>query len=170
MTYEITIDGQSHQVHIERTATDEVQGLTHYTVTIGDGAPRFIESCRPVADVLSLLIDGQAWEAGLVRTDEGFDVELIGVHHAVTVVDPRRKALRLTGSSSGGAIITRMPGRIIAVLVAEGDTVEKGQPVIIVEAMKMENQLKATQAGTVKNVCVAVGDLVESKTTLVELA
>ncbi|MFT5685548.1 MAG: biotin carboxyl carrier protein [Myxococcota bacterium] len=170
MKYEITIAEQDHSVDIERISLDDVRGLSRYRIAIDDGPPVEVESCRPVPDVLSLLLNGGTWEAGLVRTDEGFDVELIGVHHEVTVVDPRRKALRLTGGSSGGAIITKMPGRIVAILVEEGQTVEKGQPVVIVEAMKMENQLKATQEGVVSQILVSVGDLVEAKTVLVELA
>ena len=66
-------------------------------------------------------------------------------------------------------IITKMPGRIVAILVEEGQAVEKGQSVVIVEAMKMENPLKATLAGTVSRILVETGDLVEAKSVLVEL-
>jgi len=170
MKYEITIGEQIRTVEIERISLDDVRSLSRYRISIDDRAAVEVESCRPVPDVLSLLLNGETWEAGLVRTDEGFDVELVGVHHEVAVIDPRRKALRLADSSSGGTIITKMPGRIVAILVEEGETVEKGQPVIIVEAMKMENQLKATQAGTITRILVAPGDLVEARMVLVELS
>ena len=170
MKYEITIGDQTRAIDIERTAQDDVRGLSTWRIAVDGGDAVEVESCRPVPDVLSLLVGGGTWEAGLVRTDEGFDVELIGVRHETSVVDPRRKALRLAGGASGGSIITKMPGRIVAILVEEGQQVEKGQPVIIVEAMKMENQLKATQAGTVSRILVSAGDLVEAKTVLVELS
>ena len=170
MKYEITIGEQTRSVAIERTSTDDARGLSGYRITIDDGEPVEVESCRPVPDVLSLLLGGSTWEAGLVRTDEGFDVELIGVRHEAAVVDPRRKALRLAGGGGGASIVTKMPGRIVALLVEEGQEVEKGQPVIIVEAMKMENQLKASQSGTVSRILVKPGDLVEAKTVLVELS
>lgn len=169
MKYEITIGEQTRTIGIERIKRDDVSGLTNYRISIDDQPPLEVESCRPVPDVLSLLLNGGTWEAGLVRSDEGFDVELIGVRHEATVVDPRRKALRLAGGSAGGTIITKMPGRIVAILVEEGQAVEKGQPVVIVEAMKMENPLKATLAGTVSRILVETGDLVEAKSVLVEL-
>ena len=169
MKYEITIGEQTRTIGIERIATDDARGLTNYRITVDDQPPLEVESCRPVPDVLSLLLNGGTWEAGLVRSDEGFDVELIGVRHEAAVVDPRRKALRLAGGSAGGTIITKMPGRIVTILVEEGQTVDKGQPIVIVEAMKMENQLKATVTGTVSRILVAPGDLVEAKAVLVEL-
>lgn len=169
MKYEITIGEQTRTIDIQRIKNDDARGLSSYRIAVDDQPPLEVESCRPVPDVLSLLLNGGTWEAGLVRSDEGFDVELIGVRHEAAVVDPRRKALRLAGGSAGGTIITKMPGRIVAILVEEGQAVEKGQPVVIVEAMKMENPLKATLAGTVSRILVAPGDLVEAKTVLVEL-
>jgi acetyl/propionyl-CoA carboxylase alpha subunit len=170
MKYEITIADRTRVVDIDRMSIDDVRGLSRYRIRVDDQPPVEVESCRPVPDVLSLLISGHTWEAGLVGSDAGFDIELIGVRHEAEVIDPRRKALRLAGGASGSAIVTKMPGRIVAILVSEGDRVEKGQPVIIVEAMKMENQLKATQPGTVSRILVTPGALVEAKTVLVELS
>ena len=63
-----------------------------------------------------------------------------------------------------------MPGRVVQVLVSEGDEVAPGQGVVIVEAMKMENELKAERAGVVERVLVSAGDLVEGGAELVCLA
>ncbi len=60
-----------------------------------------------------------------------------------------------------------MPGKVVALLVAEGDVVEAGQGVIVVEAMKMENELKAAAAGTVASIEVAVGAAVQGGAALV---
>jgi biotin carboxyl carrier protein len=60
-----------------------------------------------------------------------------------------------------------MPGKVIAVLVAEGDTVEKGQGLVIVEAMKMENEVRSPVGGEIKEVKVKPGDAVEGGAVLV---
>ena len=62
-----------------------------------------------------------------------------------------------------------MPGSILEVLVKAGDTVEKGQPVVITEAMKMETTIRANTSGTVKHVYVSAGDPIEVSDLLVEL-
>jgi biotin carboxyl carrier protein len=63
-----------------------------------------------------------------------------------------------------------MPGRIVKVLVRPGDAVEARQPLVVVEAMKMENELRAPKAGTVTEVRVTEGSLVEARTVLVVVA
>jgi biotin carboxyl carrier protein len=60
-----------------------------------------------------------------------------------------------------------MPGRVVRVLVAPGDTVDARQPVVVVEAMKMENELRSPKAGRVKDVTVAAGTSVEAGRVLV---
>ncbi len=73
------------------------------------------------------------------------------------------------GGAGGGAVKAPMPGRVVKALVAEGDSVEAGQPLIIVEAMKMENEVAATGDGVVRRIAVAAGDTVESGEVLVEI-
>jgi pyruvate carboxylase subunit B len=85
------------------------------------------------------------------------------------VVDPRRKALRTAAGAGAGVVKTQMPGRIVRLLLAEGDTVAKGEPMLVVEAMKMENEIKAPRDGVIKRFAVAAGDIVEAKAVLVEL-
>jgi biotin carboxyl carrier protein len=92
---------------------------------------------------------------------------------SAAVVDARRAALR--GAAGAGAtgprsITSPMPGRVVAVLVAEGEVVEEGTGLVVVEAMKMENVLPARGAGTVSAVRVAVGDAVEAGQELVVVA
>ncbi len=75
-----------------------------------------------------------------------------------------------SGSASGGKVLAPMPGRVVKVLVAEGDEVQAGMPVIVVEAMKMENELCAEQPGVVSKICVSEGDSVDGGAPLIELA
>ncbi len=86
---------------------------------------------------------------------------------------PRRRSgwegSRPLGGASGWEVVSPIPGRVLSVLVSPGDQVEAGQVVVSVEAMKMENGLKAERAGRVARVLVAEGDRVEPGQLLVEL-
>ena len=83
----------------------------------------------------------------------------------------RTSAQRLRGQGGAGAgdgrIVAPMPGRVVKVLVRRGDAVQARQGVVVVEAMKMENELRAPRAGTVREVRVAEGASVEAQTVLV---
>jgi biotin carboxyl carrier protein len=164
MRFEIELDGNVTQVVVEAGEGSRMR------VRIGDGPERVLDVARPETGVLSLALDGRLWDVAVDRTEQGYDVEVGGVRRSVGVVDPRRKALRLAAGSAQGAIKTTMPGRVVRVLVAEGDRVTAGQPVVVVEAMKMENELKAPKAGVVKKVTATAGALVEAGTVLVDVA
>jgi len=145
-------------------------GGTQYGVTIGDGPEAVVDAVRPVQDVLSLVFQQRSWEAGLVEVENGFEVEVMGICHDLDVVDPRRKALRMADAAGTNAVKTQMPGRVVRLLVSEGDEVVEGQPVIVLEAMKMENELKSPCTGIVSRVCVGEGDQVQARSTLIEFA
>jgi len=96
-----------------------------------------------------------------------------GARLQVAVLDPREAAVRQAGARAGtqgtGTVKAPMPGMILRVLVKEGAEVVQGQGLVVVEAMKMENELKAPRAGLVAKVLAAPGDRVEKGTELVEL-
>jgi len=167
--YEITIGQTVRKVEIAHLGLGTLGQGTRYGIRVDGGPVQLVEATRPQADVLSLLVEDAAWEAGLVPTDDGFDVELLGLRHQAEVVDPKRKALRLAVGGGSAAVKTAMPGRIVRILVEEGAPVAKGQPLVVVEAMKMENELKAPREGVVKRVAVRPGDTVEAGMVLVEL-
>ena len=128
-----------------------------------------VDAVRPEKDVLSLMHAGKVWEAGLVGNEDGFEVELVGIRHDAHVVDPRRKALRMAEGAGEKSLKTQMPGRVVRLLVAEGDVVTEGQPLIVVEAMKMENEMKSPCDGTVARLCVEEGEQVQARSVLIEL-
>ena len=173
LTYEITVgDGEPRQARIVRTEQDE--SGSQYTVELLDAEGQVertisLDTIRPEPGVLNLMFEGRSVEAGVIPFDDGVEVDIRGISHEIGVLDPRRKALRTAGAGASGAVKTQMPGRIVRVLVSEGDTVEKGQPLLVVEAMKMENELKSPMAGTIRRITVAEGDLVEARAVLVEL-
>ena len=72
-------------------------------------------------------------------------------------------------SNAMGGLKTQMPGKVVKILIAQGDEVRPGQTLLILEAMKMENEIKANTTGKIKKVCVKVGDTLESGVTMIEL-
>jgi biotin carboxyl carrier protein len=127
-------------------------------------------------DVHSLLLDGASYRLVAARSgSDAWDLHLRGRRLAVEVVDERTHAIReMTGAGSGPAgprpVRAPMPGLVVKVEVAEGDEVEAGQGLVIVEAMKMENELKAEAAGVVARVHVAPGQAVDKDQVLVDFA
>jgi len=93
-----------------------------------------------------------------------------GRSYHINLVDERR--MRVGGNQAGAQLQGRqkvsvpMPGKVIALLVSEGDQVEKGQGLVIVEAMKMENEVHSPIAGEVKEITVKAGETVEGGTVL----
>jgi len=124
--------------------------------------------------VYSLIVNGQSHEAYVQATEAGLEVLLHGQLHIVEVEDERQRKLR---ESSGGPVVhsgefnlrAPMPGLIVAVPVVEGQAVTKGEDLIILESMKMQNELKAPRDGTVGRVRVRTGDRVEHHQVLVTL-
>lgn len=162
MTYEITIGDETRVVDISRRK----DGL--FDVRWGNEA-HVVDLVRPTPDAFQMLIDGEGWEAGAVRTSDGWLVDVMGFATAVEVVDPRRKALRLGTAAAGGSITTKMPGRVVRLLVAPGSPVKKGEPVLVVEAMKMENELKSPIDGILVELFVTEGQTVETGAKLARI-
>jgi biotin carboxyl carrier protein len=124
--------------------------------------------------VYSLIVDGQSHEAYVQATDAGLEVLLQGQLHIVEVEDERQRKLRESSGGPavhGGEINLRapMPGLIVAVPVAAGQAVTKGQDLVILESMKMQNELKAPRDGTIGHVRVRQGDSVEQNQVLLTL-
>lgn len=116
-------------------------------------------------DSLTVAMDRQ--EAGR------WSLSVAGLLAGVEVVDERTRHIRsLTGATAGARAVPHlkapMPGLVVRVLVAQGQAVAPGQGLVVLEAMKMENELRSTTAGTVRAVTVATGQAVEKGQVLVE--
>jgi biotin carboxyl carrier protein len=142
-----------------------------YRVRI-DGVEQTIDA-RRLEGGLSLLIDGENHEVSLARSGEDFDVLVENRRfrfRLLTEERARRAAVRGMPESSGRREVrASMPGKVIDVLVREGDHVEAKQGLLIIEAMKMENEIKAHGPGEVKEIHVASGQAVESGEVLLVL-
>lgn len=127
-----------------------------------------------VQPVYSLLVDGQSYEAYVYPDEGAWQVLLKGILFPAIVEDEREKRLR---AASGGRIADRgeyhlkspMPGLIVTVPVNEGQQIEKGDVLIILESMKMQNELKSPRAGTISRLRVKPGDSVEQRQTLLSV-
>jgi biotin carboxyl carrier protein len=116
-----------------------------------------------------------SYEVAVERRSNGERIVYVnGLAVPVSIVDPRERLVRRRGGVSAEtgprSIVSPMPGRIVRVLVREGDAVAAQQGLVVVEAMKMENELRAPRAGQVSAVKVVEGMSVEAQSVLVILA
>jgi acetyl/propionyl-CoA carboxylase alpha subunit len=164
MKYLTTVNDRTYEIEVN------IEGEV-----VVDGQPLTIDF-HPVAGqpVYSLLVNGRSYEAYVNPLDDGLQVLLQGRLYPVTVEDERTKRLR---ESSSGQPITKgeihvkapMPGLVVATLVEPGHAVEKGELLIILESMKMQNELKAVRSGMISRVRVKAGDSVEQNQVLMTI-
>lgn len=127
--------------------------------SLGRGPERSADVATPEPGVYSVLLDGRSYDARVERTIGHLIVSVQGHRFEIEVRDPRRWSPN-AASRRGGDIETvraPMPGKVVRVLVAPGDTVEAGQGVMVVEAMKMQNEMKASRSGRVLAVAAKEG-------------
>jgi biotin carboxyl carrier protein len=133
-----------------------------------DGQPLAADVVEVEPGVYSALAGGRSYEIQVKDgVDGGADVYVNGVHYAVKVRDPRR-ARRRGGHQRAGRqnVAAPMPGRVVRLLAAAGDQVQAGQGIAVVEAMKMQNEIKSPKSGTVVEVKAAPGETVGAGQTL----
>src|SRR5215216_4423132 len=124
--------------------------------------------------VYSLIVDGKSHESYVQQGDDNWQVLLRGRLYPVTVEDEREKRLR--AAAGGGVAETGefhlrapMPGLVVAVHVTEGQQIKKGQVILILESMKMQNELKAPRDGTIGRIRIKAGETVEQRQTLLSV-
>jgi len=123
--------------------------------------------------VYTMLVDGKSFEAHIIQDEDTWQVLMRGTLYSAQVEDERERRLRTAGGGegAGGEYILKapMPGLIVKVPVSEGDEIQKGDVLVILESMKMQNELKAPRDGVVRRVEVQQGDSVEQRETMVVL-
>jgi biotin carboxyl carrier protein len=161
MRYRTSVDGQGIPVEILDEHRTRIGGQLHAVdFTSVNGQPLY-----------SLLIDGKSFEAYVYPDEDGWQVILVGRQYHVQVVDEREA--RLDSAKPGPTAADKefllrapMPGLVAAVPVEEGQSVDKGQILLILESMKMQNELRAPRAGKVVNLRAQPGQSVEQKQVL----
>jgi biotin carboxyl carrier protein len=162
MTYDIIVDGKTHRVEVTR-------GENLWSCRV-DGQEMEVDAALTARDVLSVLIGGKAYEIKREQSLQG-DVHMVigSARYAVEVQDPRSLRTRrgVAGADVGPQKIrAAMPGKIVRVLVAEGSEVKAGEGVIVMEAMKMQNEMKSPKDGKVQKILTAEGSTVNAGDTL----
>jgi biotin carboxyl carrier protein len=125
-----------------------------------DGESIRIDAVVARRDVLSLLVDGRSYEVKREQTATDLHLWVGSSRFAVELRDPRslRSRQRAAGDEKGPRkILAPMPGRIVRLLVAENSEVESGQGIVVVEAMKMQNEIKSPKKGVVKKISATPG-------------
>ena len=164
MKYITTVDGKDYLVEIIDEKHISVNGKT-YEVDFES------VSGQPV---YSLIVDGKSHESYVQQGDDNWQVLLRGRLYPVVVEDEREKRLR---AAAGGGVAESgefhlkapMPGLVVTVPVVEGQAVKKGQVLLILESMKMQNELKSPRDGMVSRIRVKAGESVEQKQTLLSV-
>jgi biotin carboxyl carrier protein len=145
MKLSVSINGAEQTIDILAPAPD-------IRFRLGSEGERCAQVERPQPGVYSVLLDGRSYDAWVEQTASGITIVVIDGHRfEIEVRDPRRRARGAGAKGAEGvqSLTAPMPGKVVRVLAAAGDTVEAGQGIVVVEAMKMQNEIKALRAGRV---------------------
>lgn len=164
MKYVTTIDGHEYVVDILDEHKVNIDGVTYHVdfIPIGD---------QPV---YSLVVDGQSIDAHVYQNEDTWQVLFRGTRFSAYVEDEREKRLRaaLAGKVAEHAdyhLKAPMPGMVVSIPVQDGQMVQKGDVLVVLESMKMQNELRSPRDGKVVRVRVGSGDRVEQKETMLSV-
>lgn len=149
MFFDIAIAGKKHRLELSRVQN-------HWQCRL-DGREISVDAELVDPDTLSILVGGQSVEVRRQAEDKIF---LRGKRYEVSIADPRswrgRKRAE-AGSEGPQKLIASMPGKIVRVLAAEGEKISAGQGIAVIEAMKMQNEIKSPKEGTLKKLLAQPG-------------
>ncbi len=164
MEFEFSVEDQAYKLEL-----DHKDGK--YLVKLGDR--QYVVDSQVISENgLSLIVDGKAYMVFIAENQEEKYVSVQGEQFCIEEVKADSGARSLAESAAPKGVPTiasPMPGKVVRILVAEGDSVEKGQGLVIVEAMKMENEIRSASAGMVKRINFKEGDLVDAAVPIIEL-
>jgi biotin carboxyl carrier protein len=157
MVFDVTVEGKTLRLELENAGAVWKCRL--------DGKEIEVDVVMTRAGVLSLLKDGRSYEIRREQTPTGTNIWVGGRSFATDVTDPRSlRSRRDAAADAHGArkLIAPMPGKVVRVLATEKSEVEAGQGVVVVEAMKMQNEIKSPKKGIVQKILVAEGAAVNA--------
>jgi len=165
------------------------------TEVIVNGRTAHVEVLQRDGNYVKVDVDGELYELDLAKVGEGiysallnaksYNIELVNTsgnrnytvntfYHSydIEIIDQHARYMRNRAGAgadlAGNAIISPMPGKVVKVMVKEGEVVAAGQTVLIISAMKMESEFKAPREATVKKINVAEGDIVDGNKVMME--
>jgi biotin carboxyl carrier protein len=159
MIYNVTIDGTVHRLDLE---LDRAVGRWRCLV---DGREVQMDAALAQPDVLSLLIEGKAYQIRREQLASDLRIWVGDQSYTAEVRDPRSLRGRKARADAGKGprqVVAPMPGKVVRFLVSENTVVEAGQGVVVVEAMKMQNEIKSPKNGIVRKLAVSEGAAVNA--------
>jgi biotin carboxyl carrier protein len=156
MTYEISIDSRKYRLELERIESRWICRLNNREVDVDAVLAR--------RDVLSLRIGNKAYEVKCERVANEMHIWVGSRRFAPEVRDPRSLRSRVRDVDEHGPrkLTAPMPGKVVRILLAEGSEVEAGSGVLVVEAMKMQNEVKSPKKGRIQKITVQEGAAVNA--------
>jgi len=156
MLYDVTIDGKNYRLDL-----NYADGRWHCRL---NGRDLELDAILARPDVLSLRIGNMAYEVKSERVANELHLWVGSKRFAVEVRDPRSLRGRVRAGDDQGPrkIVAPMPGKVVRVLVREADQVQLGAGVAVVEAMKMQNEIKSPKQGTIRKILVGEGAAVNA--------
>ncbi len=161
-TCELVLEGRRRKLRLERSGNRASVELGEKTLEV--------DVSQLSEDAFSLILEGRSHDVSVSPNAGGFQVVVDGESFQVGLVDPRRDGPATSGrTQSDGpvAVSAPMPGKVVRVLAAEGEDVGQGQGLVVVEAMKMQNELTSPKSGRIGAVRVKVGQAVNAGEALV---
>jgi biotin carboxyl carrier protein len=162
MHYEVSVGEKIYRVEMERTenpAGRENSGPVSWNIRL-DGREISVNCLRIGDNSLSLIANGESFETRIDRSGEALTIFLEGKPYHCIVHDPRSlRSSKRTGTHEAGEqrITASMPGKVVRVLARAGEAIQAGQGILVIEAMKMQNEVRAPKAGTLKSIVAQQG-------------
>lgn len=160
-----TVGTKTHPVEV-------MQDNGRYRVTVGDRVWD-VDARLTAQGIYSLVIDGVSWVVDVEDQTGACVVDVGGESYTIQVEERTRHIIRTRGGAGGGSggqtVKAPLPGKITHVAVRAGEAVTAGQALVVIEAMKMENELKAGRSGRVTKLAVAKGARVEKGAVLLQI-
>jgi biotin carboxyl carrier protein len=167
MLYQLIVGKKTYRVELQNLEdAPPAPGASNaqWRIQLG-GRELVIDAVQAGANTLSLLMNGQSFEVRRERLQDGQRIFVRGNAYSVSIEDPRSlRSRRRAGLDDTGPqkLVSSMPGKVVRVLAREGDEVASGQGLVVVEAMKMQNEVRSQKAGTVVKMLATPGKNVDA--------
>ncbi len=173
MFFEAELKGKHFKINV-------IEGRHHWKVSIQEGETDWVHytikkiDYQELEQVILFLFKGSSYLLDVVGTDTEYTVYTRGSYRTVEIYNDEmllHESLKKGGAiGSQSSLTSGMPGKIVKIMVEKGQEVKEGQPLVIMEAMKMENEMRAAKDVKIKDILVSDGDSVESGATLITYA